>query len=144
MQQSGIGPASRLEGKARRIEAATPQTLFKSRVGVEVTGQVDPLLVIKVRRHLGLINPNQRHDNFLTHQPRGVDLRLAPRRRQPFCRDERQHHLAEALCRLLQSVFPALAGHNAALRVEIEEDIVPAVFREPVTDLDSLVVVALE
>jgi len=46
------------------------------------------------------------------------------------------------LCRLLQRVFPALAGHNAALGVEIKEDIVPAVFRKPVTDLDRLVVVA--
>jgi hypothetical protein len=46
------------------------------------------------------------------------------------------------LRRLLQSVFPALAGDNSTLGVEIKEDIVPAVLREPAADLDSLVVVA--
>src|SRR5262249_1684517 len=62
-RETRIGPASGLEGKARRIEAATPQTFLEPPVGVGVTDQVDPLLGIQVRRHLGLINSNQRDDN---------------------------------------------------------------------------------
>jgi len=38
---------------------------------------------------------------------------------QAFGRDEREHHLAR--CALLQRFFPALAGNDTALRVEIEK-----------------------
>ena len=34
-----------------------------------------------------------------------------------------------------------LFAEGAALGIEIEEDVVPAVFREPVADLDGLIVV---
>ena len=87
-----------------------------------------------------LVDPNERDDDLLAHEPRGVDLRLAPAGREPFLRDEREDDLA-AIGRLLQRVLPALAGHDAALGVEIEEDVVPAVLRQPVADLDGLVVV---
>jgi len=55
-------------------------------------------------------------------------------------RDERQNDFA-AGGRLLQRLFPALAGRDSALGVEIEEDVGPAVPGEPVDDLLRLVVV---
>jgi len=42
---------------------------------------------------------------------------------------------------LLQGILPALAGFDAAFRVEVEENVGPAVRREPIADLDGLVVV---
>src|SRR5271165_1437496 len=69
-----------------------------------------------------------------------IDLRLAPTGRQTFLRHERQNDFA-APGGLLQRFLPALAGRNAALGVEIEEDVLPAVLCEPVADLDGLVVV---
>src|SRR5262249_44896162 len=59
---------------------------------------------------------------------------------QPFLRDERKNQFA-TIGGFLQSFFPALACCNAALGVEIEENIVPAVLGEPVADLDGLVAV---
>src|SRR5215469_8750805 len=43
---------------------------------------------------------------------------------------------------LLQGFLPALAGDDAALGVEVEENVVPAVRGEPSADLDGFVVVA--
>jgi hypothetical protein len=41
----------------------------------------------------------------------------------------------------LNGLLAALARHNAALRVKIDENVVPAVRREPVVDLNGLVAV---
>jgi hypothetical protein len=45
-------------------------------------------------------------------------------------RDEREDDFA-AISRLLQRLLPSLAGHDAALGIEIEEDVVPAILRKP-------------
>ncbi len=56
----------------------------------------------------------------------------APRRAEPCCRDQEQHRLA-AVRRLVERALPSLAGRDAALRVEIEENVVlPAVTRQPI------------
>ena len=67
-------------------------------------------------------------------------FRALPERREPFLGDEREDDLA-TIGRLLQRLLPALAGHDAALGIEIEEDVVPAVLRKPVADLNGLVVI---
>ena len=117
------------------IRKASPKMCAQTRVR-----RIDELLVGQIDRNLGFVGPDQRDDHLLAHQAGGVDLRLAPARRQPLRRDECQNHLA-AIGGLLQGVLPALAGDDAALGVEIEEDVGPAVGREPVADLDRLVVV---
>src|SRR4051812_7325289 len=105
-----------------------------------ITDEIDPLLVRQVERHRGLVSADQRDDDFLAHQPSGVDLRLAPTRGQPPWRDQREHNLA-AMRRLLQRFFPALPGNDAALGIEIEEDVLPAILDKPVADLDGLFIV---
>ena len=117
------------------------QPLLEASIGLRVAGEIDKLLVDQIERHLALVDPDERHDDFLAHQPGGVDLRLAPAGRQPFRGDECKHHLATK-GGLLQRFLPALAGNDAALGVEVEEDVVPAVRGEPIADLDGLVVVA--
>ena len=46
------------------------------------------------------------------------------------------------MCRLLQRFLPALTGYDAALRVKIEEDIVPAVRSKPLLDSNGPIVIA--
>ena len=54
-------------------------------------------------------------------------------------RDEEQHRLAP-ICRLVEREFPAVSGDEAALRVEIEENIVfPAFAAQPVAERNRLV-----
>jgi hypothetical protein len=60
---------------------------------------------------------------------RGLDK--APAGTEPVRRDEEDHRLA-AVGLLVQRPLPALARRDASLRVEIEEDVVPALAREPV------------
>jgi hypothetical protein len=140
MGEAGIGAAAWLEGEGRRVEARALQAFLEAPIGMRVAGKIDVLLVDQIRRNLALIDPDERGDDLLAHEPRGVDLRPAPARREPLLRDERQDDLA-APSGLLQGFLPALTGRDAALGVEIEEDVIPAVLREPVADLDRLVVI---
>jgi hypothetical protein len=111
---------------------------FEASIGLRVAGKIDKLLVGQIARHLAPVD--QRDDGLLAHHLCGVYLRLAVARRQPLRRDQRQHDLATR-GGLLQGFLPALAGDDAALGVEVEEDVIPAVRGEPIADLDSLVVV---
>ena len=54
----------------------------------------------------------------------------APFRAEPGTGDEEQHRLA-AIGGLPQSLFPLLAGLDAALGIEIEKKVVPALGAEP-------------
>ena len=141
IRKSGIGAAAWLEGEAQRVEAGVFQPFLEARIGLRIAGKIDKLLVDQIERHLAFVDPGQRNDDLLAHQPGGVDLRLAPAGRQPLGRDQREHDLA-AIGGLLQGFLPALAGDDAALGVEVEENVVPAVGSEPIADLDSLVVVS--
>ena len=76
------------------------------------------MLVDQIERHLAFVEPGQRDDDLFAHQPGGVDLRLAPAGRQPLRGDERDNHFA-TIGGLLQRFLPALAGHDAALGVEV-------------------------
>jgi hypothetical protein len=92
--EARIGPAASLEGEARRIEAGALQPLLETSVGLRVASEIDELLVGLIEGNLAFVEPDQRHDQLLAHQPGGVDFRLAPARRQPFRGDERENRLA--------------------------------------------------
>src|SRR6185295_10755897 len=58
-----------------------------------------------------------------------IEFLPAPNRAEPSFGDEAQHRLATSR-RLVKRTLPALAGRNATLRIEIEENLVfPAVTR---------------
>ena len=116
--ESGVGSAARLEGEARRIKAGAFQTLLQAPIGLRLAGKIDELLVGKIKRNSRFVDSDESHDHFLAHLPGGVDLRLAPAGRQPLLGDERDNHFA-TIGGLLQRFLPALAGHDAALGVEV-------------------------
>src|ERR1700686_2498507 len=64
----------------------------------------------------------------------------APVGLQPISRDEEHDRLA-ARRRRVQRALPALARSDAANRVEIEKDVVPADGSEPVAERDRLEIV---
>jgi hypothetical protein len=64
----------------------------------------------------------------------------APTGAEPVRRDQQDHRLA-AVRLLVQRPLPALARRDAAIRVEIEEDVVPAFAREPIAQSDGLEIV---
>jgi hypothetical protein len=45
------------------------------------------------------------------------------------------------MCCLLQCFLPALPGDNSALRVKIEQYVLPTVFDKPVSDLPGFLIV---
>ena len=71
---------------------------------------------------------------------REVELLEAPAGSEPVPRDQEQHRFA-ARGRLVEGALPALAGRYAAVRIDIEENIVPAFTLQPVAKCDCLGVV---
>ena len=137
---SRVRATSGLEREGGRIETRALQTLLEAAVSLWIAREIDELLIREVERDRALVDADQRRNDLFAHKPRGVDFRLAPTRRQPLLRDKRQDDLA-AVGGLLQRFLPALAGDDAALGIEIEEDVVPAILRQPVADPDGLVAV---
>ena len=70
-----------------------------------------------------------------------AELAEAPVRIEPGAAHQEQHGLA-AVGGLVEAPLPALAGGDAARRVEVEEEVVPAFRRQPVAKRDRLRVVA--
>jgi len=120
--EAGIWGAVSIEGEGGRVKAGALQPFLEPPVGLRIAGQIDELLVNEVERDRALVDINERGHDLLAHEPRRVDLRFAPAGREPFLGDERENHLA-AIRRLLQRVLPALAGHDAALRIEIKGEL---------------------
>jgi hypothetical protein len=101
-------------------------------------GQIDYLpSALQARRQI--VNANVLGDNDaeqgLVQVPREVELFETPVRGEPGSRDQEQDRLA-ARSRLVQRLFPALARFDAALGIEIEKDVVPALLGEPVAHGD--------
>ena len=71
--------------------------------------------------------------NSLRHQPEASQA----------ARDQEQHRLA-AVGRLVQRALPALAGRDAAVRIEVEEDVVPAFARSQSRSATASALLALE
>ena len=71
-----------------------------------------------------------------------IEFLTAPDRTKPGFGDQEQHRFA-AVRRLMQLAFPTFAGRDAALRIEVEEILVPpAVIRKPVAQGDGLGIVS--
>jgi hypothetical protein len=70
-----------------------------------------------------------------------MELFAAPTRSEPCFRHEKQNRLA-AVRGLVERALPALAGRNAAPRVDIEKNVVfPAVARQPVAQRNRFSVI---
>ena len=83
---------------------------------------------------------DQQAEQPLVELMREVELLEAPARSEPGARDQEQHRLA-ARGRLVEGALPALAGRYAAVRIDIEENIVPAFTLQPVAKCHRLGVV---
>jgi hypothetical protein len=71
--QGVAGPILDSRRSRRRTRLSFSGAMRRSYVGS--TRSAVSSVPAQIRRNLGLINPNQRDDNFLTHQSRGIDLR---------------------------------------------------------------------
>ena len=69
-----------------------------------------------------------------------AELPEAPVRIEPRAADQEEHRLA-AVRRLVEPALPALARGDAALGVEVEEEVVPALGGKPVAKRDRFGVV---
>ena len=76
----------------------------------------------------------------LAEPVREVELLQAPARGEPGLGDEEEDRLAAAR-RFVERAFPPLARRDAALGIEVEEEIVPALARQPVAQRDGLGVI---
>ena len=74
---------------------------------------------------------NQNAEQPLVEPPREIELLQAPGGVEPGARNEEQDRFATR-GGLVQCPLPALAGLNAALRIEVEKNVVPAFRLEPV------------
>ena len=74
---------------------------------------------------------------------REAQLLKAPSRGKPGAADQKQHRLA-AVGGFVQRELPALAGGDAARRIEVEEEVVPAFGDQPVAQGRSFGIVQLE
>jgi hypothetical protein len=63
------------------------------------------------------------------------ELGQAPPGVQPRRRKEAQHRLA-AVGRRFDRLLPALAGHDTAIRVDLDENVVETLFPQPVAQSD--------
>ena len=83
---------------------------------------------------------NQHAEQALVETMREVEFLHAPARTQPCAGNEEQHCLA-AVRRLVECALPTFARDDAALGVEIEENVVPSLTGKPVAQRNRLAVI---
>lgn len=84
---------------------------------------------------------DQHAEQPLVQAVRQIEFFEASTRVEPCFRHQEQYRLA-TVRRLVERAFPAFSGYNAALRVEIEENLIfPALIRQPVAQGDRVGIV---
>ncbi len=92
----------------------------------------------QVGDRLGQVDENG--EKLLVQAARQLVFLAAPARGEPTGRDDEHHRLA-ARRRRVQCAFPPLARRDAAIRIDVEENVVPAFGGEPIAQRDGLEVV---
>ena len=83
---------------------------------------------------------DQDTEQALAEMPRQPELVAAPFRAEPRAGNQKKYRFT-TISRVPKRLLPAFAGLDAAFRIEIEEDIVPALLLKPASNGESLRVV---
>ena len=83
---------------------------------------------------------DQKTEQSFVQPVREIELLEAPARGEPRARHDEQHRFA-AICRLVEGTFPALAGGDPPVRIDVEKNVVPAFAIQPIAKRHRLDIV---